>query len=114
MSPTTNGRDELDAALAALDIVASLVAAGKEAFDTSQDRQLSLVYLWANIGSQLKQYCRKLEIPPGTEPFAGPVQMRDRLVYGSVLALDARLVWDTCVISGPELRRLIGDLRSAL
>lgn len=114
MSPDTNGSNEFDAALAALEIVASLVAAGKGAFDASQDRQLALGYLWTNIGSQPKQYCRKPEIPPGTEPFAGPVQMRDRLVYRSVLALDAQLVWDTCVINGPERRRLVSDLRSAL
>jgi hypothetical protein len=80
----------------------------------NEDRQLALVFLWATVGSQLKQYCRRLDIPAGTEPFAGPIQMRDKLVYGSVLALDAEVVSDTCVLNGPELHELVTDLRSAL
>ncbi len=72
-----------------------------------------MVYLWANIGSQLKQYCRLAGIPLGTEPFAGPIQMRDKLVYGSVQALDATIVWDTCVKNGPELQGLVNDLLAA-
>lgn len=114
MTAQFDGSDELDAALVALELIAERVAEGRVSFDRSSDRQLTLVFLWANVGSQLKQYCRRLGIPTGTEPFAGPTQMRDRLVYGSVQALDAEVVWDTCVVNGPELHELVTDLRSAL
>ena len=114
MNARDQGRNELDAALAALERVSAYVDGGRASFDASTDRQLALVFLWANIGSQLKQYCRIRDVPPGTEPFAGPIQMRDRLVYGSVLTLDSEVVWHTCVIDGPALRELIDDIRSAL
>lgn len=114
MNAQGRGRAELDAALAALDSVSRYVSEGRQQFDHSVDRQLALVFLWANIGSQLKQYCRNLGIPNGTEPFAGPIQMRDRLMYGSVLTLDPQVVWDTCIHDGPELHELIANLRSAL
>lgn len=86
---------------------------GREPFDRSRERQLALVFLWANIGSQLKQLCRVLHIPNGVEPFVGPIQMRDRLVYGSVHALDPDIVWETCVRDGPPLRELIVSMRTA-
>lgn len=114
MSAQSQGSAELDAALAALDRVSGYVFEGRQKFDHSLDRQLALVFLWANIGSQLKQYCRNLGIPNGTEPFASPIEMRDRLVYGSVLTLDPQVVWDTCVIDGPQLHELIANLRSAV
>jgi len=72
------GAAELDAALAALDRITERVAEGRVFFDRNEDRQLALVFRWTNVGSQLKQYCRRLDIPAGTEPFAGPIQMRDR------------------------------------
>ena len=114
MSAPVPGAAELDAALASLDRIAERVAEGRAFFDRNEDRQLALVFLWANVGSQLKQYCRRLDIPAGAEPFAGPIQMRDKLVYGSVRALDAEVVWDTCVRNGPELYELVTVLRAAL
>lgn len=114
MSAPAPGAAELDAALAALNQIAERVVEGREFFDRNVDRQLALVFLWANVSSQLKQYCRRLDIPAGTEPFAGPIQMRDKIVYGSVHALDAVVVWDTCVLNGPELHELVTDLRAAL
>lgn len=114
MSTPTPGAAELDAALAALKRIAQRVAEGRERFDRNDDRQLALVFLWANVGSQLKQHCRRRDIPAGREPFAGPIQMRDKLVYTSVQALDADVVWETCVVNGPELHEFVTDLRSAL
>lgn len=110
MSATAPGAIELDAALAAL----NRIAEGRALFDRNEDRQLTMVFLWANVGSQLKQYCRRLDIPSGTEPFASPIQMRDKLVYGSVQAVDAEVVRDTCILNGPELHELVTDLHSAL
>lgn len=114
MSAPEPGADELDAALVALEAIAERVSSGREAYDGSVDRQLALVFLWVNVGSQLKQYCRKCSIPTGTEPFAGPIRMRDKLVYGAMPDLRASIVWDTCVRDAPELRVLITDLRAAL
>lgn len=114
MSSDTPGAAELDAATAALNRIAERVSEGRAAFDRSDDRQLAMVFLWANVGSQLEQYCRRLGIPAGTEPFAGPIQMRDKLVYGSVQGLDADVVWATCLVDGPELHELVTDLRAAL
>lgn len=114
MSAPAPGAAELDAALAALNLIAERVAEGRVLFDRNEDRQLALVFLWANVGSQLKQYCRRLDIPSGTGPFAGPIHMRDKVVYGSVRALDPEVIWDTCVLNGPELHELVTDLRSAL
>lgn len=114
MSARELGADELDAALVALDRIAGYVAEGRAAFDASADCQLALVSLWANVGSQLKQYCRKRGITAGTEPFSGPIRMRDKLVYGALPDLRADVVWGTCVHDAPELRVLIADLRVTL
>jgi uncharacterized protein with HEPN domain len=111
---STAGADELSAALNALERIANYVADGRGAFDASADRQLALVFLWANVGSQLKQYCRKCNISAGTEPFAGPIRMRDKLVYAALPDLRAGTVWDTCVRDGPELSVLLADLRATL
>jgi hypothetical protein len=114
VSSTPTGVLELSAAVDALDRVAVLTAEGRPMFDSSRDRQLALAFLWVNIGSLLKQYCRKLDIELGTEPFSGPIKMRDKIAYGPVAALSADIVWDTCVRDGPTLRNLVADLRSAL
>ncbi len=53
-------------------------------------------------------------IPGGTEPFAGPIRMRDKLVYGSLPDLRASIVWDTCIRDGPDLQVLLRDLRATL
>jgi hypothetical protein len=108
------GADELDAALAALEAIAERVSEGRHRFDDSVDRQLALVFLWVNVGSQLKQYGRKRSIVSGTEPFAGPIRMRDKLAYGALPDLRAGVVWETCVRDGPELRVLLADLRATL
>ena len=108
------GADELDAALVALDRIIDYVAETQGSLDSSGDRQLALVFLWVNVGSLLKQYCRKLEIANGTEPFSGPIRMRDKLVYGALPDLRSDVVWETCVRDGPDLRTLLADLRAAL
>ncbi|MDE3202901.1 MAG: hypothetical protein KGQ66_01615 [Acidobacteriota bacterium] len=114
MSADEPGADELDAAIIALEAIAERVAGSRHRFDDSSDRQLALVLLWVNVGSQLKQYCRKRSIPGGTEPFAGPIRMRDKLVYGSLPDLRASIVWDTCIRDGPDLQVLLRDLRATL
>jgi uncharacterized protein with HEPN domain len=110
----TPGADELGAALTALERIANYVAEGRGAFDASADRQLAMVFLWANVGSQLKQYCRKREISARTEPFVGPIRMRDKLVYAALPDLRAGTVWNTCVRDGPELSVLLRDLLATL
>lgn len=40
--------------------------------------------------------------------------MRDRLVYGPISSLDSEIIWDTCIINGPELHELVNKLRSAI
>jgi hypothetical protein len=62
----------------------------------------------------LKQYCRRLNIPLGVEPFSGPVKMRDKMAYGPVTALSPDVVWETCVQDAPVLRSLLSDLRGVL
>jgi hypothetical protein len=108
------GAAELEAALASLERIAERVEEGRALFHRSDDRQLTMVFLWTNVGSQLKQFCRLLDIPAGTEPFAGPIRMRDKLVYGSVQSIDPVVIWDTCVVNGPELHELVSDLLAAL
>jgi uncharacterized protein with HEPN domain len=103
---------ELDAALIALDRIADLVAEGRAAFDDSSDRRLALVFLWVDVGSLLKQFSRKRRIEPGTAPFARPIQMRDKLVYGPLTGLQPAVVWDTCVHDAPPLRTLLTELRA--
>lgn len=105
---------ELDAALIALVRIAELAAEGRAKFDESVDRQLALVFLWVNVGSLLKQFSRRHRIEPGTAPFARPVQMRDKLVYGPLSGLRPDVVWDTCVHDGPTLRALLTELRATL
>ncbi len=52
MSAQEPGADELDAALVALEAIAARVSDGRHAFDGSVDRQLALVFLCVNVGSQ--------------------------------------------------------------
>jgi hypothetical protein len=108
------GAAELDAAVDALDQAIALTAEGRAVFDGSRDRQPALTFLWVNIGSLLKQYCRKLDIPLGTEPLSAPIKMRDKIAYGPVAALSTDIIWETCVQDAPTLRGLIADLREAL
>ncbi len=114
MSAAPVGAAELDAAVHALDRVAVLTGEGRAAFAGSRDRQLALTFLWVNIGSLLKQYCRKCDIPVGTEPFSAPVKMRDKIAYGPVAALSADIIWETCTRDTRALRDLLADLREAL
>lgn len=111
---SASGQSEINAALAALARIRDYVGAGRAESARSSDRQLALVFLWANVGSLLKQFCRRTDIPRGTDPFAGPIKMRDRLIYSSVATLDREIVWDTCVIDGPRLRRVLSDLAAAV
>jgi uncharacterized protein with HEPN domain len=105
--------NELDAALMALDRIAQAVAEGEEVFEESPDRQFAMIFLWVNVGSLLKQYCRGRGIPLGSEPFAGPIRMRDKLLYGPIAGLRTDIVWETCASDAPTLRVLLSDLLAA-
>lgn len=114
MNATPLGAAELDATIAALVEVDLLTAEGRTVFERSRDRQLALAFLWVNIGSLLKQYCRKRDVPLGAEPFSAPIKMRDKIAYGHIAALSAEIIWETCAHDAPALRDLIVDLREAL
>ena len=84
------------------------------AFDVSADRRLALAFLWVNVGSALKQFCRLLGIAQGSSPFPGPIRMRGRLCYQPPDTLSARVLWNTCAIDAAPLVTLLVDLRRAL
>lgn len=114
MTTPAPGMDELAAARGALDHVAALVLDGREMFDGSADRRLALAYCWVNIGSQLKQFARKTNLPRGTvTPLSKPIKMRDKLAYGPLPLLRTDIVWDTSVHDGPPLREFVADLLAA-
>lgn len=108
------GLAELAGAAVSLDRIAELVAEGKDAFDTSADRRLALVFLWINVGSLLKQYVRRTQQDFIGGVLAAPIRMRDKLVYGSILNLRLDIVCDSCVVDGPPLRTLVGDLSASI
>ncbi|MGH9070867.1 MAG: hypothetical protein ACRDX8_06810, partial [Acidimicrobiales bacterium] len=93
MSDQGPGIVELDQAREALGQIKALTEEGRAAFDASGDRRLALAFLWVNVGSALKQFCRLRGIAQGSSPFPGPVGMRDRLCYQRVDDLSARILW---------------------
>ena len=114
MSDPQTGVAEIDQALAALSLIANMTSEGRVAFDFSADRRLALAFLWVNVGSALKQFCRLLGIAQGSSPFPGPIRMRDRLCYQPPDTLSARVLWNTCAIDATPLVTLLVDLRRAL
>lgn len=92
MSPVPVGAAELEQALQASEVIAERVGEGRAAFDSSEDRRLALVFLWVNVGSALKQFCRRrgIEIEQGSSVFPGRIRMRDRLCYQRLGAVSAR------------------------
>lgn len=114
MSGPGSGLAEIDQALESLSLVATLTGEGRANFDTSVDRRLALAFLWINVGSALKQFCRLSGIAQGSSPFPGPIRMRDRLCYQPPDALSGRILWDTCTTDAAPLAALLADLRYAL
>jgi len=66
------GLAELEQALEAVDAIIKLRDEGRESFDASEDRRWALAFLWVNVGSALKQFCRLRGIEQGSSPFPGP------------------------------------------
>ena len=52
------GLAELEQAIEAVDSIIKLRNNGRASFDASEDRQWALAFLWVNVGSALKQFCR--------------------------------------------------------
>ncbi|MGH9067834.1 MAG: hypothetical protein ACRD0J_10145 [Acidimicrobiales bacterium] len=114
MSEPASGSAELDQALEALDTMVALTGEGRVVFDGSSDRRLALAFLWVNVGSALKQFCRATGIAQGSSPFPGPIGLRDRLCYQRAGDLSPRILWDTCSLDAGPLVALLTDLRRAL
>jgi hypothetical protein len=108
------GLAELDQALEALAAIVRLRDEGRQPFEASDDRRWALAFLWVNVGSALKQFCRLRGIEQGTSPFPGPIRMRDRLCYRSPSTVSSRILWDTCVNDSHSLITLLRDLKAAL
>ena len=100
---------EIDEALSVLERIRRCVAEGQSIFDASQDRQWAMAYLWVNVGSLLKQLCRVHGVPLGTEPFSGPIRLRDKLAYGPASRLEPSIVWETSRAYGPRLHAVLSD-----
>ena len=114
MSPEAPGAAELDQALESLEAITALTREGREPFASSADRRLALGFLWVNVGSALKQFCRVRGIAQGSSPFPGPIGLRDRLCYQRPADLSARILWSTCADDTGPLVALLADLRRAL
>lgn len=104
------GDAELRAALVALDRIAEFAADGRRVFEASPDRQLAVVFCWVNVESVLKQFVRKSGLDIVGDVLAAPIKMRDKLVYSNLAEIRPDIVWDTCVIDGPQLRTLVAEL----
>lgn len=108
------GTAELGRALDALRNIAHLTSEGREIFDASADRRMALAFLWVNVGSALKQFCRLRSITQGSSPFPGPIGLRDRLCYQPAAAVSPRILWSTCTDDTGPLVDLLGGLRRAV
>lgn len=98
----------LEHALRALDMIADVVAGGREAFDASEQIQLAVAMCWVSVGSQLKQADRlNGERTPG---FRAAIRFRDRLSYSPLARMRADILWQTSVEHGPEMRELLSSL----
>lgn len=108
------GLAELDQALEAVDTIIRLRGDGRDSFDASEERRWALAFLWVNVGSALKQFCRLRRIEQGSSPFPGPIRMRDRLCYRPPSTVSARILWDTCVHDADPLAILLRDLKAVI
>jgi len=100
------GLAELEQAIEAVDTIIKLRNDGRASFDASADRRWALAFLWVNVGSALKQFCRLRGIEQGS-PFPGPIRMRDRLCYRAPSTVSSRILWDTCVYDAGPLAVLL-------
>lgn len=107
-------REELDAALEALDEISSAVGAGQSGSQVGVDRIRQLAYLWIVVGSRLKNYCEVLGIPRASGEFADAIDFRHVLAYRRPSRLSVEVVWRTSVEDAPSLRRAIDEARDAL
>lgn len=114
MRDVTVGRAELDRALESLTQISRYRESGRAAFDESEERLWALAFLWINVGSALKQFCRLRGITQGASPFPDVIRMRDRLCYKPASSVSARIVWQTVVDDADDLMTLLSDLRAAL
>jgi hypothetical protein len=108
------GLAELEQAIEAVDVIIKLRNDGRESFDASEDRRWALAFLWVNVGSALKQFCRLRGIEQGSSPFPGPIRMRDRLCYRAPSTVSSRILWDTCVYDADPLAVLLRDLKAVI
>jgi hypothetical protein len=114
VNPAPVGLAELDQALEALTEIAALRDEGRHGFDASEQRRWALAYLWINVGSALKQFCRRRAITQASSSFPGAIRMRDGLCYRPPSTISPRILWDTCVHDTDLLTALLRDLRAAL
>lgn len=98
----------------ALSVVVRIRNEGRTRFDGSVDRQLAVAHCWVNIGSELKQFCRRRGISQAASPFPGAIRMRDEMLYQPLSDLSPDVLWDTCVHDAEPLTSLLQDLRHAL
>jgi hypothetical protein len=108
------GLAELEQAIEAVDTIIKLRDDGRASFDASEDRRWALAFLWVNVGSALKQFCRLRGIQQGSSPFPGPIRMRDRLCYRAPSTVSPRILWDTCVYDADPLAVLLRDLKAVI
>lgn len=102
--------DRLNAAAEGLREIRRLADGGRDAFDSSTDRQRALAYVWVTVGSALKDYSRDTGIAPGQPPFTAVIGYRDRLAHQALDRLDVEIVWETSVNRAQPLLRLIEEL----
>ena len=114
MSDQPQGSAEIDQALEALEGIATMAGQGRQIFDASPERRLALGFLWINVGSALKQFCRLRGVSQGSSPFPGPIRMRDRLCYQPASGLATDILWDSCAADTGPLIELLTGLRQAL
>jgi len=108
------GLAELEQALEAVEAIIRLRDGGKVTFDNSEDRRWALAFLWVNVGSALKQFCRLRGIEQGSSPFPGPIRMRDRLCYRPPSTVSTRILWDTCLYDADPLAALLRHLKAVI
>jgi len=108
------GLAELEQAIEAVETIIKLRDDGRESFDASEDRRWALAFLWVNVGSALKQFCRLRGIEQGSSPFPGPIRMRSRLCYRAPSTMSSRILWDTCVYDADPLVVLPRDLKAVI
>ncbi len=114
MSGAPVGADELDAALESLAVITRLTARGRGEFDASVERRLSLAYCWVCVGHSLNRYCELRGVPRGSQPFANPIAMRNKLAHQHLWQLADAVLWDTCATNTSGLVQALTQLRASL